>query len=361
MLNYKLIKKESLNIFHKLFSRASFNLIISAPLIFVLIKSLRFNNSSTLISTISDYFNFEFNNNLFIYFIFNLISILSPFAVITLVEYYSNKKTNAKLSLNYLKNSGGGSYSDIWHFLFFLIEKEFPFILSLSTIGLAAFSNSLQTILNNIFSDLIISPKNQFSAIIIIFISFLIVDLISYTEHRMAHKIPFLWDMHELHHSATEMTIFSNFRVTSLENLFLSPLTVPLNVLIALTIIECTSKGYFWVITIYTIFNLIKVATMYLAHCSLKIIYPKPLSFFLMSPSLHWIHHSDDPKHYDTNFGMIFPFWDIIFNSYKGEKEIDKISKFGVKNSLYNKYNPFYSHYLLPINKLIKRLSFSSI
>ena len=161
--------------------------------------------------------------------------------------------------------------------------------------------------------------------------------------------------MHELHHSATKMTIFSNFRKTPFEGLLVFPATFYFYVLTTLSIIECSSKGYSSVMVLYILFNILKVATMYLSHSSLKIIYPKPISFFLMSPSLHWIHHSDNPRHYDSNFGMVFPYWDILFDSYMGVDELENITGYGVKNSIYNKYNPFYSHYLIPINKILKR------
>ena len=340
----------------KILSKLSYLAIIS-PFIFIILRSLNSYQSSTIIKTFGNSLNLT--NNVFLnFFLLNFLTILSPFLIITIIELIiknrSNKRSN--LSISFLNSSGGGRFADLWHFLFFLVEDDFPFILSLATIGLASFSSSFEKILEKLFSGFIISPDNEFVALILLIISFLVVDFLSYIEHRLAHKIPFIWDMHELHHSATEMTIFSNFRKTPFENLFLAPFTATFHALTAITIIKCISNGYQSVMIIYLLFNSFRVATMYLSHCSLKIIYPKPISYFLMSPSLHWIHHSDKPEHYDSNFGMIFPFWDILFKSYIGEVEIDNIKGYGVRNTLYNRYNPFYSHYLIPINKLIKRV-----
>ena len=41
-----------------------------------------------------------------------------------------------------------------------------------------------------------------------------------------------------------------------------------------------------------------------------------------MSPSLHWLHHSDNSNHYDSNFGMNFCFWDKMFGTYLDETNL---------------------------------------
>ena len=339
------------------FSRLSYLVLIS-PLIIVFLRSLKSDQSSTIIKTLSNSLNLNLDNIFLNFFILNFLTILSPFLVITIVELIIKNRSNKKfnLSISFLNSSGGGRFADLWHFLFFLLEEDFPLILSLITIGLASFNSSFEKILEKLFSGFIISPENEFSAVLLLIVVLLLVDFLEYVEHRLAHKIPFMWYMHELHHSATEMTIFSNFRKTPYDYLFVRPFTAIFHTFTALTIIKCISNGYKSVMAIYLLINILRVATMYLSHCSLKIVYPKPISYFLMSPSLHWIHHSDKPEHYDSNFGMLFPYWDILFKSYIGQTEIDNIQGYGVKDTLYNKYHPFYSHYLLPINKLIKRI-----
>ena len=78
-----------------------------------------------------------------------------------------------------------------------------------------------------------------------------------------------------------------------------------------------------------------------------------------MSPAVHWLHHSDNEKHYDCNFGLVTPIWDMIFGTYLSEKHINGIKGFGVKNSDYNKYHPAFCYTLLPIIHLYKRFKFA--
>ena len=93
-----------------------------------------------------------------------------------------------------------------------------------------------------------------------------------------------------------------------------------------------------------------------IGHSSTKIVYPKPLSYIFMSPALHWLHHSDNPNHHDCNFSMHFCFWDKIFGTYLGEENLKDITSFGVGETQYNKYNPFYSNLILPFIKLSYRI-----
>ena len=91
--------------------------------------------------------------------------------------------------------------------------------------------------------------------------------------------------------------------------------------------------------------------TNYLGHTSTKIIYPKFISCFLLSPSLHWLHHSTNPNHFDKNFGTLLSCWDILFGTYLSEKHIKDIDGYGIKNSEYEKYHPVYSATILPVIK----------
>ena len=43
--------------------------------------------------------------------------------------------------------------------------------------------------------------------------------------------------------------------------------------------------------------------------------YGPVLSWVLVSPAQHQIHHSRDPKHLDKNFGLVFSFWDAALGS----------------------------------------------
>ena len=83
------------------------------------------------------------------------------------------------------------------------------------------------------------------------------------------------------------MTILSKLRESPIDDIFTKPLLLPITVLSALLINENLSQGFSLPFYIYLFFNTIFIGTDFIAHSSLKIIYPKPLSYILLaSPSL---------------------------------------------------------------------------
>ena len=224
----------------------------------------------------------------------------------------------------------------------------------------SSINNGLGQIFDKFYKTHIPFDSSEFLSIFILLFAVLLGDLCTYIQHRIQHKFGFLWDLHEFHHSATEMTMLSKNRGTPLETFLTDPLLIPFSVLSGLLVNEFMIQGYvipFYMMSFYTAltsFNL------FLGHSSLKVIYPKPFSYIFMSPALHWLHHSSNPKHYDCNFGQYFCFWDRIFNSYLDESNLNDIKGFGVPGTEYNKFHPLYSAILLPPIKLIKRFkSFS--
>ena len=169
-----------------------------------------------------------------------------------------------------------------------------------------------------------------------------------YLNHRMIHQ-PILFPLHEFHHSATEMTILSRDRVSILEDtltsFLLAPLMIPASLIIANYISNTSQISIFF----YIFYMAVAEFNAELGHSSALIIYPKPISNFIMSPSLHWLHHSNNVNHYNCNFGSFTPIWDKLFGTYLGEEHIKDISSLGIENTIYNRVHPLKSYFLVPI------------
>jgi sterol desaturase/sphingolipid hydroxylase (fatty acid hydroxylase superfamily) len=48
------------------------------------------------------------------------------------------------------------------------------------------------------------------------------------------------------------------------------------------------------------------------------------IGLFIITPSIHRVHHHAKLPYTDVNYGNIFPFWDRLFGTYK-HLEADKI------------------------------------
>ena len=140
-------------------------------------------------------------------------------------------------------------------------------------------------------------------------IAILMNDFQGFLAHYINHKIPLLWKFHEFHHSATEMTILSRYRISHFE-LFANILTLPIRAFSGFAIASFLSQADFIPLLIMISYNALSFFIASIGHSSYRWIFPRFLSWAIFSPSLHWLHHSTNPDHFDKNFGSVFVFWD---------------------------------------------------
>ncbi len=142
----------------------------------------------------------------------------------------------------------------------------------------------------------------------------LALDFGVFVTHYLQHKVPALWEFHEVHHSGEVLTPITVYRMHPVDTLFTASvsgaLTGALHGLFAYLFAE--------VPVVVAVFGLnVGVFAFYLLgynlrHSHVWLPYPRGLSHVLISPAQHQIHHSDAPRHFDTNLGFIFAFWDWI-------------------------------------------------
>lgn len=125
-------------------------------------------------------------------------------------------------------------------------------------------------------------------------------DLLAYVAHWAQHRFSFLWRYHRLHHSATEFSIITGVRV-SWGDRFVNALA--LGLLVAVFGLPDPLAGF--VLTLA-----IRVLDL-MQHSDLPWDFGI-LGYLLASPRFHRMHHSDDPRDHDTNFGNLFSFWDYL-------------------------------------------------
>lgn len=281
---------------------------------------------------------------------------------ITIYEIFISRKpfdSNESLSLKRLKFSNGKTFADIWYFFINILSARFPILVTFYTLGLSNFSQNIikpfENLFNIFYQSFLPNLESDSKGFIFIVISILILDFTSYLQHKLVHKVPLFWDIHEFHHSATEMTILSQYRSLPMEEILTAPIFLPISVFTGLLLNSTLSSGSVLPLITYSIYTGYTFVVGLLGHSSCKIVYPKPISKILMSPSLHLLHHSASPEHFNKNFGQFVTFWDLLFGTYLDESNIKNIEKFGVDNTQYNKYHPLYTVSILPLKKISKR------
>ena len=287
---------------------------------------------------------------------------ISPIIAITIVELCSRAHLGRAKNINMtsigrISMSTGHAFADIWYFAIFLIGRLLPVSVFL-TLGagyfVAKYSSSIDSLLNTTVSDS--HQISLLSSTFLVVIAVLVTDFTHYWRHRLEHQFNFLWQFHEFHHSATEMTILSNHRNTPIAGLFTFPVTTASQVFCSFLIAKSLTANHSLPVVLYIIYGIISQSFRYLSHSSLYFVFNETLSKVFMSPSLHWIHHSSNPRHFNSNFSMVFVFWDKLFGTYKGSEELSNIYGFGIAGSKYNKISPIDAACVEPIRRLFSSL-----
>jgi sterol desaturase/sphingolipid hydroxylase (fatty acid hydroxylase superfamily) len=131
--------------------------------------------------------------------------------------------------------------------------------------------------------------------------SVLVLTFTDYWAHRGMHQIPGLWHIHKIHHSARNLNWTSIYHKHFLELLLNQPLRL----------ITLLALGTDLVAPFGVVFMIVDV----LSHSNIRLDLGR-LTYLISTPQAHRIHHSINPKHYDTNFGNTVMIWDRLFGTF---------------------------------------------
>ena len=172
----------------------------------------------------------------------------------------------------------------------------------LQSIVIVTYVDLLARLYGKYASFLTISSLHQLPGWLRFTIAILLVDFLYWFQHYLHHRVPFLWKLHALHHSQTELNFFTDFRYHVLEYVVRhTVLVIPLLILkIDPPVIAAVAIAQRW----YTRFYHGNIRT------NLGL-----LRYVLVTPQSHRIHHSLERPHADKNFGATFSIWDFILGT----------------------------------------------
>ena len=138
-------------------------------------------------------------------------------------------------------------------------------------------------------------------------VGLLLLDLIgAYLVHLVEHRIKFLWRFHLIHHTDNWIDTTSANRHHPGESVIRFAFTT-MGVLII--------GSPMWMVFLYQTLSV--VATQF-NHANISL--PKKvdtlLSYFIVSPDMHKVHHHHALPYTDSNYGNIFSIWDRLFGTF---------------------------------------------
>ena len=130
-----------------------------------------------------------------------------------------------------------------------------------------------------------------------------VFDAVNYAIHRGQHQFEWWWRLHALHHSQRQMTMWNDSRNHLLDDLLRDLIWVLVAQLIGI------APGQFVAVVALT------QLSENLQHANVRLWFGKVGERLWISPRFHRLHHSVQADRRGANFGVLLPWWDMLFGT----------------------------------------------
>lgn len=132
------------------------------------------------------------------------------------------------------------------------------------------------------------------------------LDLAVYWQHRLLHAYTPLWRLHRVHHSDPDLDATTGFRF--------HPVEILLSAAYKAVIVLALGAPAAAVLLFETLLNLSSMFNH--SNLDLGARCERLLRPLVVTPRMHWVHHSEIPRESRSNYGFCLSVWDRLFGSY---------------------------------------------
>ena len=174
-------------------------------------------------------------------------------------------------------------------------------------------------------------------------VGLLLMDLVgAYLVHLIEHKIKVLWKFHMVHHADTQVDTTTANRHHPGESVIRAVFAI-------FAILVCGAP--MWIVFLYQSLSVV-LSQFNHANIRLPLWLDTALSYVIISPNMHKVHHHFERPQTDSNYGNIFAFWDRLFGTFDATP-MEKIM-YGLDVLENDKDQSFAYQLNLPFNSKIK-------
>lgn len=168
-------------------------------------------------------------------------------------------------------------------------------------------------------------------------VGMLLLDLIgAYLVHWVEHKVRWMWRFHLIHHTDTNVDTTSANRHHPGESVFRFVFT---------TLAAVVAGAPMWLVFMYQSCSVL-LSQFNHANIALPKWLDNALSWVIITPDMHHVHHHYTLPYTDSNYGNIFSVWDRLFGTYM-DLDRDKVV-YGIDTYM----NPAENAYIPPLLKI---------
>ena len=140
-------------------------------------------------------------------------------------------------------------------------------------------------------------------------VTLVVFDFAIWAQHLIAHKVPVLWRLHQVHHADRDLDVTTAIRF--------HPIEIALSMLVKIGLVYALGAPAAAVI----IFEVILNGCAMFNHANINL--PRPvdrvLRLAIVTPDMHRVHHSVRRPEHDANYGFNLSIWDRLFGTYVAE------------------------------------------
>ncbi len=135
----------------------------------------------------------------------------------------------------------------------------------------------------------------------------ILFDAWMYTWHRLNHRVPFLWRFHAVHHADREMDASSALRFHTGEMALSGFARLAILPVIGLTMPQLL------------VYETILLPVILFHHSNIRIPpqLDRMLRVWIVTPWMHWVHHSNWQPETDSNYSSVLSVWDRLFGTFR--------------------------------------------
>jgi sterol desaturase/sphingolipid hydroxylase (fatty acid hydroxylase superfamily) len=138
-------------------------------------------------------------------------------------------------------------------------------------------------------------------------VGLLLMDFIgAYLIHWIEHKIKWMWKFHMVHHADTHVDTTTANRHHPGESVFRA-------VFAMIAVLICGAP--MWLVMLYQSMSAV-LSQFNHANIRLPLWLDTGLSWLIVSPNMHKVHHHYIRPQTDSNYGNIFSIWDRLFGTF---------------------------------------------
>lgn len=147
-------------------------------------------------------------------------------------------------------------------------------------------------------------------------LAMLLFDAWQYWWHRLNHRVGFLWRFHAVHHADAELDVTSGVRFHTVEIALSFGARLVVLPLIGMTVVELL------------LYEAIALPIILFHHGNLAVPGPVDAALrpFIVTPWMHYVHHSRLQPETDSNYASLLSVWDRLFGSFRLRARPDEIA-----------------------------------